>query len=284
MEKEGVARDATRKAVCRWWSSMRIDGSKGSVALWVAASVFAFAAFGWQLTASGQTVEHDLAEIMVRMDELYRSESSYSDVEMEIVTPNWQRTLHMNIWTEGVDKTFIRILAPKKEKGVGTLRLSNEMWNYFPKTNKIMKIPPSMMMGSWMGSDFTNDDIVKEVTYLDDYTYEWMNIDSPEAGVLYIKCTPKEGVPVVWGHLVMAIREADYLPLWEKYYDEKNRLMRTLTFSDIRDYGDRTLPATMEVIPVKKDGHKTVVRYTSAEFDIPLDDDVFSIRNLRSPK
>lgn len=231
----------------------------------------------------GQQPQRDLVEIMRRMDELYRSKTSYSDVQMEIVTPHWQRTLEMKIWTEGVDKTFIRILAPKKEEGMGTLRMGSEMWNYLPKTNKVMKIPPSMMMGSWMGSDFTNDDLVEEFTYVDDYTFEWATVDSPEDGALYVKATPKEDVPVVWGYLVMAVREDDYVPLWEKYYDEKGRLMRTLIFSDVREYGERVLPSTMEMIPANKEGNKTVIRYTNATFDVPLDSNVFSLRNLRSP-
>jgi outer membrane lipoprotein-sorting protein len=203
---------------------------------------------------------------------------------MEIVTPRWQRTLEMTIWTEGEDKTFIRIHAPRKEKGMGTLRIENEMWNYLPKTNKVMKIPPSMMMGSWMGSDFTNDDIVNEITYLNDYTYDWTTVDSPEDGVVYIKLTPNDGVPVVWGYLVMAVRESDLLPVWERYYDEKGRPMRTMTFLDVRQFGSRTLPSVMEVIPANKEGNRTTVRYTAAEFNAPMEDDIFTLRNLRSPR
>ncbi len=233
--------------------------------------------------AAGRAGEHDLDTIVKKIDELYRSETSYSEVEMEIVTPRWQRKLSLVIWTEGMKKTFIRILEPLKEKGMGTLRIGNEMWNYLPKTNKVIKIPPSMMMGSWMGSDFTNDDLVDEISYLEDYTYEFAEIDAPQEGVLYIKAVPNEGVPVVWGHLIIAIRESDYLPVWEKYYDEKNKLMRTMLFSDIRQFGTRTLPATMEVVPENKEGHKTIVRYTSAKFDVRIDGDVFSLRNLRSP-
>ena len=231
----------------------------------------------------GQDNKHNLHDIIKKVDELYRSESSYSEVEMEIVTPRWQRTLSLVMWTEGMKKTFVRILSPLKENGMGTLRIGNEMWNYLPKTNKVIKIPPSMMMGSWMGSDFTNDDLVDETSYVKDYTYEFTNVDAPQDGVLYIKAVPNEGVPVVWGYLIMAIRETDYLPVWEKYYDEKNRLMRTMLFSDIRRFGSRTLPATMEVVPANKEGQKTTVRYTSAKFDAPVDKNVFSLRNLRSP-
>jgi outer membrane lipoprotein-sorting protein len=233
--------------------------------------------------AFSQAGTHDINEIVKKIDELYRSKSSYSEVEMEIVTPHWQRSLSMKIWTEGMKKTFIRILSPRKEKGVGTLRIGNEMWNYLPKTNKVMKIPPSMMMGSWMGSDFTNDDIVSEISYVDDYTYDFARVDSTEKGMLYVKAVPNDGVPVVWAHLVMAVRDTDYLPVWEKYYDEKGRLMRTLIFSDIRRYGSRTLPSTMEMIPANKDKHKTIVRYNRADFDIPIENAVFSLRKLRSP-
>jgi outer membrane lipoprotein-sorting protein len=232
----------------------------------------------------GRASEEDLTKILEKMDALYRSRTSYSDVIMEIVTPHWKRTLEMTVWTEGQDKTFIRIHSPLKEKDMGTLRIENEMWNYLPKTHKVMKIPPSMMMASWMGSDFTNDDLVDEVTYLQDYTYEWTTVDSPEKGVVYIRLTPKEGVPVVWGYLVMAVRESDVLPLWERYYDERGRLMRTMEFRDVRQFGERTVPSIMEVIPANKEGHRTTVQYKKAEFDVPLEGDIFSLRNLRSPE
>ena len=235
-------------------------------------------------TPRAQERSLDIDAIMQRVDELYRSESSYSVVEMDIVTPNYERTLRMRVWTMGMKKTFVRIDSPKKEEGMGTLRMDNEMWNYLPKTNKVMKIPPSMMMGSWMGSDFTNDDLVSELTYREDYTCAWAKVESPEPHVLYIKCTPKEGVPVVWGYLVMALREADDIPLWEKYYDEKGRLMRRIEFSDVRRYGERLLPGTMTVIPENKEGHRTIMRYETAEFDAGVDSEVFSLRNLRSPR
>jgi outer membrane lipoprotein-sorting protein len=235
-------------------------------------------------TAAWSQPVHDLDEIMKKMDDLYRSESSYSDVTMEIVTPRWERTLEMSVWTKGQDQTFIRIHSPRKEKGMGTLRIENEMWNYLPKTNKVMKIPPSMMMGSWMGSDFTNDDIVNEITYMKDYTYDWTAVDEPEDGVVYIKLTPNDGVPVVWGYLIMAVREHDLMPVWSKYYDEKDRPMRVMRYSDVRRFGSRTLPSTMEIVPANKEGRSTVVRYDKAEFDVPFDEDVFTLRNLRSPR
>lgn len=235
-------------------------------------------------TSVAQTRDHDIDEIIKKMDELYRSESSWSEIEMQIVTPHWERTLTMEAWTEGLDKTLIRVHSPRKEKGMGTLRIDKEMWNYLPKVNKVIKVPPSMMSSSWMGSDFTNDDIVSEVTLVDDYDVEFTTVEDPEPGLLYVKATPHEGVPVVWGYYVMAIREADYLPVWEHYYDEKGRMMRSSVFSDIRTFDGRTLPTVMEMIPhsESKKGNKTVVRYVDIKFDAAVDDDVFTLRNLRT--
>jgi outer membrane lipoprotein-sorting protein len=224
----------------------------------------------------------DARDIVKKMDELYRSESSFAVMEMEIITPHWKRTLKMEVWSIGMDKTFIRILLPKKEKGIATLRIENEMWNFLPKTNKVMKIPPSMMMASWMGSDFTNDDLVKEYTFLDDYSFDFTEVENPQEGVVYVKCVPGEGLPIVWGHIVTAVREKDYIPLWAKYYDEKGQLMREIQYKDIKTLGKRTIPAVMELVPTHKEGNKTIVRYLEAQFDIPVDKDVFTLRNLRS--
>ena len=224
----------------------------------------------------------DIDAVVKKIDELYRAESSFSEVEMEIVTPHWNRTLRMNTWTEGKTKTFIRLLSPSKEKGVATLRLKNEMWNYFPRANKVIKIPPSMMMGSWMGSDFTNDDLVKEFTLLDDYRYEFTHPEDARPDLLYIALTPKEGLPVVWGKIIAAVREDDYIPLWDRYYDERGRLMRVIQFKDIKSFDGRRIPSVMEVIPQDKKDQKTVLRYLKAEFNIPIPEDVFSLRNLRT--
>jgi outer membrane lipoprotein-sorting protein len=224
----------------------------------------------------------DAKEIVKKMDELYRSSSSFASMEMEIITPHWQRTLKLDAWSLGMDKTFIRILAPKKERGIATLRIDNEMWNFLPKTNKVMKVPPSMMMGSWMGSDFTNDDLVKENTFLDDYIFGFTEVENPRENVLYVKCTPKEGRPIIWGHIIIAVKDDSYLPIWQKYYDEKGKLMREIIYKDLKKFGTREIPAVMELIPHNKKGNRTIVRYVTAEFNIKIGKEIFSLRNLRS--
>lgn len=220
-------------------------------------------------------------EIVRRIDELYRSDSSESLVEMEVVTPEWQRTLRMRVWSRGLKDTFIRILEPKKEAGFATLRLGGEMWNYLPRTAKVLKIPPSMMMSSWMGSDFTNDDLVKEFTFVESYHFELTTPEASEPGLVYIRCVPKEGLPIVWGSVVLAVRESDLLPVWEKYYDEKGRLARDIAFRDVRPFGRRLIPSTLELVPASREGHRTILRYLEARFDIPLSPDIFTLRNLQ---
>ena len=222
--------------------------------------------------------------IVKRLDELYRSTSSFARVEMGITTPHWRRTLDLQAWSSGTDRTFIRILAPKKERGVGTLRLGNEMWNYLPKTNKVIKIPPSMMMSSWMGSDFSNDDLVKEYTFSEDYAFHLITPPDADPEQLFLECRPEEGRPIVWDRVVVVVGRQDLLPVRQEYYDEKGRLMRLLTFTETRTIGGRTLPTVMEMRPQKKRGNRTTVRYRELEFGGDLDDGIFTLRHLRSPR
>ena len=229
---------------------------------------------------SGQP-EDQAREIIKKVDQLYRSSSSYTRMEMEISTPHWQRTLSLEAWTKGTDKTFILINSPKKESGTATLRIKNEMWNYLPQTAKVIKVPPSMMMGSWMGSDFNNDDLVRESSMLDDYTYKMTAPAEPEPGTLSLEMIPKENAAVVWGKIILTVREKDYLPVRQEYYDEKGRMMRLMEFKEIKVMGGKTIPTVMELISRTKEGNRTVIRYLKTDFDIPLKEDIFSLRNLK---
>ncbi len=218
------------------------------------------------------------------VDRLYRAQSSYAEIEMEIITPHWERTLRMKAWSQGMDKTFIRITAPAREEGMGTLRIEDEMWNYLPKANKVIKIPPSMMMGSWMGSDFTNDDLVREFSLFDDYTYELIEPDSGDEHLHYINLVPHEDLPVVWGNIVVGATKDEILPVWQKYYDERGDLMRVLYYYDVREMGGRRLPTVLEMVPQNEEGDKTIIRYLDLNFNVEPDPETFSLRNLRSPE
>ena len=245
--------------------------------------VVLFALFTVQLPALAEShpVDIDVKALVKQIDELYRSKTSQTSMEMQIATPHWERTLTLELWTQGMDKTFILITSPKKEKGVATLRIGNEMWNYLPKTNKVMKVPPSMMMGSWMGSDFTNDDLVKESSMLDDYTYELIRPADAQPDHIYIQLLPKEDSPIVWGKLIVAIQVSNQIPVWQHFYDETGRLTRIMNFKEVKTFDGKTIPSVMEMIPQNKEGHKTVVRFVNAEFDTEIDEKIFTRRNLQ---
>jgi outer membrane lipoprotein-sorting protein len=220
-------------------------------------------------------------EILDRVDDLFRGQASYGHLTMTIATENWRRSLDLEFWSQGRDKSLIRILAPQKEKGTATLRVGNDIWNYLPKVNRTIKLPSSMMSSSWMGSHFTNDDLVRESRMADDYTYE-ITFDGERDGqkVTEITCLPKPEAAIVWGKVLIAVRDSDYLPLDTKYYDEDLKLARTMVFSDLGDLGGRRLPRLMTVIPADKPGEKTEMAYRDLAFDPPLAADTFSLRSL----
>jgi len=237
----------------------------------------------WHCFAEAQE-SGDVKTVIDAIDRLYRSSTSYADVEMTVITPHWERVLTMQAWTEGLDKTFIYITSPKKDQGIATLRIKNEMWNYFPNISKVMKIPPSMMMGAWMGSDFTNDDLVKETTLLDDYVGKLVKPPEAKPEFYYIELTPKKETVTVWAKIEIVAYRDSYIPVKQVYYDEKGNAMRVLDLKDIKEFDGRKIPAIMEMTPTSKPGNKTVVKYVKAEFDRKLPPDVFSLRSLQKSR
>ncbi len=225
--------------------------------------------------------EINIDHVVKTIDELYRSDASYAEIRMKIVTPHWQRTLEMNVWSKGQKKTMIRILSPPKEEGVGTLRVGNEMWNYLPKTNKVIKVPPSMMMSSWMGSDFNNNDLVREFTFIEDYTF---SLTEESEDSLIIRCIPKPDRPIVWGKVRLVVRSDDYVPLRQLYYDEHGNVKRVLIYKNIRNFDGKTLPSQLELIPQEEKGHRTIITYQKLDFRRSVPERIFSLRNLRIPE
>ncbi len=221
-------------------------------------------------------------EILDKMDDLFRGKSSEGRMTMTIATAHWTRTLTLEFWSEGKDKSLIRILAPKKEKGTATLRVENDIWNFLPKIKRVIKLPSSMMSASWMGSHFTNDDLVKESRMAEDFTFE-LTFRGKRGGqeIIQVTCYPKPEAAVVWGKVLVTVRAEDWLPLNSKYYDEDFKLARTMVFSKINLLGDRTIPTLMTVIPEDKPNEKTEVLYEKMIFDLDLPENTFSLRRLQ---
>ena len=221
-------------------------------------------------------------EIIDRVDWLMRGESSFARITMDIRTENWDRSLTMLAWSLGTEHALIRVETPQKEAGTATLRAGEEVCNYLPRVDRTIKMPSSMMMGSWMGSHVTNDDLVKESRLIDDYEIE-IEFEGPRDGVeaWEFVLVPLPEAPVVWGKILYQVRKDDLLPTWARYYDESDELVRTMTFSEYQVLGGRLLPAVMTVEPADKPDETTVVRHHEIEFDTDLDEDFFSLRNLR---
>ncbi len=230
--------------------------------------------------AHGQESARDIID---RVDRIMRGESSYGVATMDVVTENWERSMSMEVWSLGTDYSLIRITAPNKEAGTATLKAGDDIWNYLPRVDRSIKIPASLMMGAWMGSHFTNDDLVKESRLIEDYDIEIeFEGDRDGAEVWEFVLTPKPEAAVVWGRITYEVRKDDLMPVWARYYDEDGALVRTMTFSDYRVMGGRLVPAAMDMIPEDKPGERTSVRYSEIEFDIDIDESFFSLRALRS--
>lgn len=223
-----------------------------------------------------------IEDLLKKADDVNRGESSRGTIVMRIKTAHWERSLRMEVASKGTEKTLMKILSPAKERGITTLKVDKNIWNYLPKVDRTIKVPASMMSGSWMGSHFTNDDLVKESRYTDDFTCEYVSTPKEAGtGAYVIACIPKEDAAVVWGKVQIEIDAATELITKGEYYDEKGVLVRTMTFTEVKKMGDRQMPTVMTLKVTDKPEEFTEVIYEEMEFDVEIPDRTFSLQALK---
>ncbi|MDA3902443.1 MAG: outer membrane lipoprotein-sorting protein [Desulfuromusa sp.] len=224
------------------------------------------------------TLAIDLPELIRTVEQQYTGQSSISEVEMTVVTGHWERHLKMESWSLGRERFLVRILAPVKEKGVATLKVENEVWNFLPKVDRVIRIPPSMMGGAWMGSHITNDDLVKANHIDQDYDFTLLE-ETNESW--RIEGIPKPDAPVIWGKIIYQIRKKQLVPSRIDYFDEEGIQVRQILFDDVQTVSGRTIPLKMTVLPLEDPNEKTVMHYRKLQFDVDLREDFFSLGNLK---
>ena len=224
----------------------------------------------------------DIKELTRHIDELWRGDTSHATMTMTVKTQRYERSMTMEAWSRGKDYSLVVIRQPIKDKGIATLKVKENIWNYLPKINRVTKVPSSMMSGSWMGSHFTNDDLVKESTIEDDYTSS-ISFEGKRDGVNIYELTsiPKEDAAVVWGRVVMEIVQKTLSPYRALYYDEEGLLIRTMTFDQPKIINKRTVPMRLILQPKDKPEESTVIVYKDIILDVPLADSFFSLQNLQ---
>lgn len=258
--------------VLRLPRSARRSGRTGA---WVAALAVV-------LLAAPGVADRSPAWILDTIDDLYRGESARGTMLMQVKTEHWQREMQLEFWARGRENSRVTIVAPKKEKGTTTLRVGSDVWNYLPKVDRVIKVPASMMGGTWMGSHFTNDDLVKESRMVLDFDFR-VAFQGERDGkqMMEIDCIPKPDAAVVWGRVVVEVERPANMPVRIHYYNEEGALARTMFFSEPRKIGDRMIPMLLRMVPADKPDEWTQVRYQDIAFDVELDPTLFTQRGLK---
>ncbi|MBL6449240.1 outer membrane lipoprotein-sorting protein [Fulvivirga sp. 29W222] len=223
----------------------------------------------------------DATALVKKADERMRGQSNLAEMTMEIIRPDWSRTMSMKSWSKGTKYALVLIQAPAKDKGTVSLKIDNEMWNWLPSIERSIKISPSMMMQSWMGSDFTNDDLIKQSSIVNDYKHKILKEEIIQGEPCYkIELIPKPDAPVVWGKILMWISKDLNNQLKVEYYDEGQELVNVMTGYDLKTLDGRLVPTRWEMVPVDEEGKKTVLTYKDIDFDIDIRDSFFSKQNM----
>jgi outer membrane lipoprotein-sorting protein len=239
--------------------------------------LFLIAVF-FSATPQAQTAK----EIVQKADEKLRGTTSQVEITIKTVRPNWERTMEVKAWMKGSNYSMILVQSPAKDKGIAFLKRKKEVWNWMPSLERTIKLPPSMMSQSWMGTDFTNDDLVKESSIVNDYDHSIIGdttIDNRACHI--IQMIPKPEAAVVWGKLIVCIDKKDFLELNTKFFDEENKLINIMNGYDVKMMDNRLIPTRFEMIPMDKKNHKTEMIYRAIKYNRPMEDEFFTVEKMK---
>jgi outer membrane lipoprotein-sorting protein len=221
-------------------------------------------------------------EIVQKADDKMRGVTSQIEITVKTVRPSWTRSMDIKAWMKGSDLSMILVQSPAKDKGIVFLKRKKEVWNWIPTLERSIKLPPSMMSQSWMGTDFTNDDLVKESSMVNDYNHSVVGDTTIDGRECYIiQMLPRPEAAVVWGKLLVCIDKKDFLELNTRFYDEEGKLTNVMNAYDTKIMDGRLIPTRFEMIPMDKKNQKTEMIYRSIKYNRPIEDGFFSTEKMR---
>ncbi|GAA4822995.1 outer membrane lipoprotein-sorting protein [Algivirga pacifica] len=221
-------------------------------------------------------------EIIAKSDEAMRGNSSETNITMKIIRPEWSREMSMKSWSKGDDYFMVLVTAPAKDRGTVSLKRGKELWNWMPSIERTIKVSPSMMSQSWMGSDFSNDDLLEATSIVNDYTHKIVGEEKIDGHTCWkIEMIPNEDAAIVWGKVNVWISKEHYLQMKAENFDEDMYLVSTMVASKVKQMGGKLLPTVMEMTPADEPGNKTIMIYNTAKFDHKIPDSFFSMQNMR---
>ncbi len=229
--------------------------------------------------AQAQPPQPELDTITRNIDEVFRSSGTIGRMEITMVTPRQTRTMRVRSWARGQDRSLIVIESPARDAGTATLRVDHNLWNYLPRISRTIRVPPSMMQSSWMGSDLTNDDLTQSTSYRRDFDGSVVGRSESPVGWL-VRYDAHEGVVGLWRRIEMVVNDQGTLPVESRYFDRRMRLARVMRFEDVREMDGRAIPTRMVVEPEDQEGHRTEMRYVSVDFDADVPESTFSLTEL----
>jgi outer membrane lipoprotein-sorting protein len=222
-------------------------------------------------------------QIIEKMEDQMRGETAIVEMTMTTVRPRYTRDVSMKTWSKGEDYSLILITAPARDRGTAFLKRGKEIWNYVPNIDRMIKMPPSMMSQSWMGSDFSNDDLVRESSTITDYEHSIVREEQYQGRSSWvIELIPKPESSIVYGKVLVWVDKQHYIQLKIENYDDDGDLVSTLLFGEIKEMGGRTIPALLEMVPADKPNQKTIIRYDAATYNKPIEEGFFSVQNLKN--
>ena len=233
--------------------------------------------------------EIDARTIARRAENSLRADRTYMRAWVTVRSPegSTERVVEFESWNDRIERrSFIRILAPASDAGMGFLNLPPNLWSYQPESERTQRVLPSAFLEPWMRSDFVIDDLLDPFRDIEDYDVALLGVEEHLEGATgtrsyVLQYTPAAAARVAWGRIVAWVETEAGVPIRQEFYSASGKRLRTLHFSDVRTIGGRRVPHRWKAVPVGGKGRESILEIRELRFEAAFDDPIFSIQNLK---
>lgn len=220
-------------------------------------------------------------EIIRKVEKNMSSDNRIFESTMTISGTRSSRTITSRTFSEGDRKSFTEYLSPAREQGTKMLKLENQLWIYSPSTDRIIQISGHMLRQSVMGSDLSYEDMMDDRKITEVYNAEVSGNEETDSRKTWIISLTAKVPDVAYFKRKMWIDSERYVPLKEELYAKSGQLLKRISFSDVKLIDNRWFPTKMIYKDMLRQGNGTEFIITSAKFNQPIPDYVFSKASLK---
>ena len=218
----------------------------------------------------------DARAVLRAIEDNHRGGAGRATITLTVSRPDRRTEYVLVVWSDGEERGLVQVKSPARDAGQAFLKVGDNLWVYTPRLKRTLRLPPSGRSESFLGSDISYSDLAGRDAE-QDYT---PRVVGGEAATVVLELQPKPGAPTPYGKLIVKAQSATYAPLEWTFYDQREKAVKRVTFSEHVRIGARLFPTRTVVEDLLRSGYRTTGVFRDTQFGTPVPDACFTLQAL----